>query len=50
MRADVDTLRSLETAFDTYTGCAVIVSHDRFFLDKICTHVLVFDAKVRQGN
>lgn len=46
-RADVDTLRSLEEAFDTFTGCAVVVSHDRFFLDKICTHVVVFNSKVR---
>ena len=39
---DVDTLRSLEEALDDYTGCAVIVSHDRYFIDRVCSHLLVF--------
>ncbi len=51
---DVDTLRSLEDALDAFAGCAVIISHDRWFLDRICTHVLAFegDSQVRwfEGN
>lgn len=51
---DVDTLRSLEEALDAYTGCAIIVSHDRYFLDRIATHLLIFhgDGKVSwwEGN
>lgn len=39
---DVDTLRSLEEALETYTGCALIVSHDRFFLDRVATHMMAF--------
>jgi ATPase subunit of ABC transporter with duplicated ATPase domains len=46
----VDTLRSLEEALQTYTGCAVIVSHDRYFLDRLCTHILVFGAGVRRDG
>ena len=38
---DVDTIRSLEEALLDFAGCAVVVSHDRFFLDRICTHILV---------
>ncbi len=37
---DVDTLRALEEALEDYAGCAVIISHDRFFLDRIATHML----------
>lgn len=44
---DVDTLRSLEEALQEYTGCAVIVSHDRYFLDRLCTHMLVFGPEGR---
>ncbi len=51
---DVDTLRALETALDSFPGCAVVISHDRWFLDRIATHVLAFegDSQVRwfEGN
>ncbi len=40
---DVDTLRALEEALLTFPGCAVVISHDRWFLDRISTHVLAFD-------
>ncbi len=40
---DVDTLRALETALADFPGCAVIISHDRWFLDRICTHMLAFE-------
>jgi ATP-binding cassette ChvD family protein len=40
---DVDTLRALETALNDFAGCAVIISHDRFFLDRIATHMLAFE-------
>ncbi|HEV8153786.1 MAG TPA: energy-dependent translational throttle protein EttA [Solirubrobacteraceae bacterium] len=40
---DVDTLRALEEALLAYAGCAVVISHDRWFLDRIATHVLVFE-------
>ena len=51
---DVDTLRSLEEALLGFPGCAVVISHDRWFLDRIATHVLAFegDSEVRwwEGN
>ena len=51
---DVDTLRALEAGLDAYPGCAVIISHDRWFLDRVATHVLAFegDSQVRwfEGN
>jgi sulfate-transporting ATPase len=51
---DVDTLRALEDALDAFPGCAVVISHDRWFLDRIATHVLAFegDSVVRwfEGN
>ena len=51
---DVDTLRALEGALDNFPGCAVVISHDRWFLDRIATHVLAFegDSQVRwfEGN
>ena len=51
---DVDTLRSLESALLDFPGCAVVISHDRWFLDRIATHVLAFegDSEVRwfEGN
>jgi ATP-binding cassette ChvD family protein len=51
---DVDTLRALEDALETFAGCAVVISHDRWFLDRIATHVLAFegDSQVRwfEGN
>ena len=40
---DVDTLRALEEALEEYAGCAVVVSHDRWFLDRIATHILAFE-------
>ncbi len=45
---DVDTLRSLEAALDEFAGCALVISHDRWFLDRIATHILAFegDSKV----
>jgi ATP-binding cassette ChvD family protein len=40
---DVNTLRSLEEALDSFAGCAIVVSHDRWFLDRIATHILAFE-------
>ncbi|MCC7048861.1 MAG: ATP-binding cassette domain-containing protein, partial [Alphaproteobacteria bacterium] len=40
---DVDTLRALEDALGAFAGCAVIISHDRWFLDRIATHILSFE-------
>nr|WP_294894070.1 energy-dependent translational throttle protein EttA [uncultured Pedobacter sp.] len=40
---DVNTLRALEEALDDFGGCAVVISHDRWFLDRICTHILAFE-------
>jgi|TARA_B100000029_G_scaffold511101_1_gene604180 sulfate-transporting ATPase len=40
---DVDTLRALENAILDYAGCVVVISHDRWFLDRICTHILAFE-------
>ena len=40
---DINTLRSLEEALEEFGGCAVIISHDRWFLDRICTHILAFE-------
>ena len=42
---DVDTLRALEEALEDFAGCAVIISHDRFFLDRIATHMLAFEGE-----
>ena len=51
---DVDTLRALEVGLDNFPGCAVVISHDRWFLDRVATHVLAFegDSQVRwfEGN
>src|SRR3546814_8583490 len=51
---DVDTLRALEEALEAFAGCAVVISHDRWFLDRICTHILAFEgnSQVRwfEGN
>jgi ATP-binding cassette ChvD family protein len=51
---DVDTLRALETSLESFPGCVVVISHDRWFLDRIATHVLAFegDSQVRwyEGN
>lgn len=40
---DVNTLRALEEGLEAFAGCAVVISHDRWFLDRICTHILAFD-------
>ncbi|MDY6259501.1 MAG: energy-dependent translational throttle protein EttA, partial [Bacteroidales bacterium] len=40
---DVNTLRALEEGLDEFAGCAVVISHDRWFLDRICTHILAFE-------
>ena len=42
---DVNTLRALEEALDDFAGCAVVISHDRWFLDRICTHILAFEGE-----
>ncbi|MBW8016527.1 MAG: energy-dependent translational throttle protein EttA [Planctomycetes bacterium] len=51
---DVDTMRVLEQAIIDFPGCAMVISHDRFFLDRICTHLLIFEGngetKWFQGN
>ena len=51
---DVDTLRALEDGLEAYAGCAVVISHDRWFLDRVATHILAFegDSQVRwfEGN
>ena len=44
---DVNTLRALEEGLDSFAGCAVVISHDRWFLDRICTHILAFEG---EGN
>ena len=45
---DVNTLRALEEGLENFAGCAVVISHDRWFLDRICTHILAYegDSKV----
>ena len=40
---DVNTLRALEEGIQNFAGCAVVISHDRWFLDRICTHILAFE-------
>ena len=40
---DVNTLRALEEGIENFAGCAVVISHDRWFLDRICTHILAFE-------
>ncbi len=42
---DVETLQALEAALEDFAGCAVIISHDRFFLDRLCTHILSFEGE-----
>lgn len=42
---DINTIRSLEDALENYAGCAVIISHDRWFLDRVCTHILAFEGE-----
>ena len=40
---DINTLRALEEGLESFAGCAVIISHDRWFLDRVCTHILAFE-------
>jgi ATP-binding cassette ChvD family protein len=51
---DVNTLRALEEALDNFAGCAVVISHDRWFLDRVATHILAFEGESRvvwfEGN
>ncbi|MDT7934996.1 MAG: energy-dependent translational throttle protein EttA [Sphingomonadaceae bacterium] len=51
---DVETLRALEEALENFAGCAVVISHDRFFLDRLATHILAFEGDARvewfEGN
>ena len=51
---DVNTLRALEEALEEFAGTAIVVSHDRWFLDRICTHIIAFEgdsqAKMYLGN
>ncbi len=51
---DVETLSALEDALEDFAGCAVIISHDRFFLDRLCTHILAFEGEAHvewfEGN
>ena len=51
---DVNTLRALEDALENFAGCAVVISHDRWFLDRIATHILAFEGDSRvvwfEGN
>ncbi|WP_185804746.1 energy-dependent translational throttle protein EttA [Pontivivens nitratireducens] len=51
---DVETLRALEDALVDFAGCAVVISHDRFFLDRLCTHILAFEGEAHvewfEGN
>jgi ATPase subunit of ABC transporter with duplicated ATPase domains len=51
---DVNTLRALEDALSSFAGCAMIISHDRWFLDRICTHIMAFEGDSRvvmfEGN
>jgi ATPase subunit of ABC transporter with duplicated ATPase domains len=51
---DVNTLRALEDALMKYAGCVLVISHDRWFLDRICTHIMAFEGDSRvvlvEGN
>jgi len=40
---DIETLQNLEDALEQFAGCAVVISHDRWFLDRLCTHILAFE-------
>ena len=42
---DVNTMRVLEEAINQFTGCIMVISHDRYFLDRICTHLLIFEGE-----
>ena len=47
---DVETLGSLENALQNFPGCAVVISHDRWFLDRTCTHILAWEGNVEEGQ
>ena len=47
---DVNTMRVLEQALIDFPGCAMVISHDRFFLDRVCTHLLVMEGEARRGG
>ena len=47
---DVNTLRALEEGLEAFAGCAVVISHDRWFLDRICTHILAFEGAQGYGE
>ncbi|WP_182346773.1 energy-dependent translational throttle protein EttA [Tomitella gaofuii] len=47
---DVETLGSLENALESFPGCAVVISHDRWFLDRTCTHILAWEGNVAEGQ
>ncbi|UEA61768.1 energy-dependent translational throttle protein EttA [Gordonia otitidis] len=47
---DVETLGSLENALESFPGCAVVISHDRWFLDRTCTHILAWEGNVEEGQ
>jgi energy-dependent translational throttle protein EttA len=51
---DVNTIRALEEAMENFAGCAVVISHDRWFLDRVATHILAFEGDSRvvwfEGN
>ena len=47
---DVETLSSLENALQKFPGCAVVISHDRWFLDRTCTHILAWEGNVEEGQ
>ncbi|MFT4086244.1 MAG: energy-dependent translational throttle protein EttA [Gordonia sp. (in: high G+C Gram-positive bacteria)] len=47
---DVETLSSLENALQQFPGCAVVISHDRWFLDRTCTHILAWEGNVEEGQ
>ena len=51
---DIETLRALESAIEEFAGCIMVISHDRFFLDRLCTHILAFEGNAKiewfEGN
>ena len=47
---DVDTLRALENAILDFAGCVLVISHDRWFLDRVATHILAFEGEVEEGQ
>ena len=46
----METLGSLENALELFPGCAVVISHDRWFLDRTCTHILAWEGNVEEGK